>query len=315
MTRIETALDNLLIQSKGEIKSRIEEVSFNVKIEDTETVGYCYCLKVDSNGNFRLPDLIEFIDEKIVEYAIPLKEIEEAKKYLDETGSPAKFQRLRKKAENLFTDLEKTGEGGEILLYILVQEFLKLPQLISKMSLKTSGQLHYQGADGIHVNYDTSKNKLNLYWGESKMYSNMNDAMTECLKSIKSFLLDPISANSVQERDIHLITANINSNINNSELEDMLVRYFDKDDDLSNNLEYKGLCFIGFDSDKYPSGSIQKTTDDIKNDLQNEISKWYQSLSKKIKSHAKLELKEMHVFLMPFPSVAKFREYYLKEIK
>ena len=315
MTRIEKALDNLLVRSKGEIKSRIEEVSFNVKIEDTETIGYCHCLKVDANGNLRLPDLIEFIDEKIVEYAIPLKEIDEAKKYYEETGSPAKFQRLRKKAENLFTDLEKTGEGGEILLYILVQEFLKLPQLISKMTLKTSGQMHYQGADGIHVSYNDLENKLNLFWGESKMYANMNDAMNECLKSIKAFLLDPISANSVQERDIHLITSNITSNVNNTELENMLVRYFDKDDDLSNSVEYKGLCFIGFDSDKYPTINIQKTTEEIKNDLQNEISKWYKSLSKKIKSHAKLEFKEMHVFLMPFPSVAKFREYYLKEIK
>lgn len=315
MTRIEVALDNLLVRSKGEIKSRIEEVSFNVKIENTETIGYCHCLKVDSNDNLRLPDLIEFIDEKIVEYAIPQKEIDDAQKYLEETGSPLKFQRLRKKAENLFTNLEKTGEGGEILLYILVQEFLKLPQLISKMSLKTSGQLHYQGADGIHVSYDSMKNNLNLFWGESKMYSSMNDAMNECLKSIKSFLLDPISANSVQERDIHLITANINSNINDTELEDMLVRYFDKDDDLSNNLEYKGICFIGFDSNKYPTGNLTKTTEEIKNDLQSEMSKWYKSLSKKIQSHAKLEFKEMHFFLMPFPSVAAFREYYLKEIK
>jgi len=315
MTRIEKALDNLLIRSKGEIKSRIEEVSFNVKIEDTETIGYCHCLKVDGNGNLRLQDLIDFIDEKIVEYAIPLMEIDEARKYLEDTGSPLKFQRLRKKAENLFTDLEKTGEGGEILLYILVQEFLELPQLISKMSLKTSGQLHYQGADGIHVSYNNLENKLNLFWGESKMYANMNDAMSECLKSIKAFLLDPISAKSVQERDIHLITSNITANVNNPELEDLLVRYFDKDDDLSNNVEYKGLCFIGFDSDKYPTSSIIKTTEEIKSDLQSELSKWYKSLSKKIKSHTKLELKEMHVFLMPFPSVAKFREYYLKEIK
>lgn len=315
MTRIEKALDNLLIRSKGEIKSRIEEVSFNVKIEDTETIGYCHCLKVDGNGNLRLQDLIEFLDEKIVEYAIPLMEIDEARKYLVDTGSPLKFQRLRKKAENLFTNLEKTGEGGEILLYILVQEFLGLPQLISKMSLKTSGQLHYQGADGIHVSYNSLENKLNLFWGESKMYADINDAMRECIKSIKSFLLDPISAKSVQERDIHLITSNITKNVNNPELEDLLVRYFDKDDDLSNNVEYKGLCFIGFDSDKYPTTNMLRTTEEIKSDLQSEISKWYKSLSKKIKSHAKLELKEMHIFLMPFPSVAKFREYYLKEIK
>ena len=315
MTRIEKALDNLLIHSKGEIKSRIDQVSFDVKVEETRAVAYCYCLRVDANGNLRLKDLIEFIDEKIVEYAIPLKEINEAKKYFDETGSPAKVQRLRKKAENLFTDLEKTGEGGEILLYILVQEFLKLPQLISKMSLKTSGKLHYQGADGIHVGYDKSTNRLNLFWGESKMYSSVNDAMDKCLKSIKSYLLDPISSSSVHERDMQLITSNINSNINDSELEDILVRYFDKDDDLSNQLEYKGLCFIGFDSDKYPNGGMQKTTEEIKDDLQKEVSKWYKSLSKKIKSHVNLELKEIHVFLMPFPSVAEFRKFYLNEIK
>ena len=315
MTRLKKALDNLLIQSKGEINSRIEEVSFNIPIYGTNTVGYCHCLKVDGNGNLRLHDLIEFIDEKIVEYAIPKKEIDNAQQYLNETGSPAKFQKLRRKAENLFTDLEKTGEGGEILLYILVQEFLKLPQLISKMSLKTSGQLHYQGADGIHVDFDSKNNKLNLYWGEAKMYSDINAALTSCLDSINSFLLDPISSNSVQERDLQLITANINSNINNMELEDMIVRYFDKDDDLSNNIEYKGLCFIGFDSDKYPLDSIKKTTEEIKNSIQTDVPNWYNSLSRKIKNYPNLDLKEMHFFLLPFPSVAKFREYYLKEIK
>ena len=38
-------------------------------------------------------------------------------------------------------------------------------------------------------------------------------------------------------------------------------------------------------------------------------------LSKKIKTHINLDQKEIHIFLMPFPSVEKFREYYLKTIK
>ena len=315
MSRLTTALDSILIKSNGEIKSRIEEVSFNVEIENTRAIGYCHCLKVDGNGNLRLKDLINLIDEKIVEYAIPKKEIDEAKQYFIETNSPSKIQRLRKKAENLFTDLEKTGEGGEILLYILVQEFLKLPQLISKMSLKTTGKMHYQGADGIHVSYDSSKDSLNLYWGEAKMYKDFNQAIRSCLDSIKGFLLDPQSASSVQERDIQLITANISANLNNTELENLIVRYFDKDDDLSNHIEYKGLCFIGFDSNKYSTEDLLKTTQEIKIALQNEIPKYNKAISDKIKLHPGLELKEMHFFLMPFPSVEEFRKFYLQEIK
>src|SRR5690606_4258440 len=200
-------------------------------------------------------------------------------------------------------------------LYILVEEFLKIPQMISKMSLKTSGALHYQGSDGIHVKYDSDTGKLNLYWGEAKMYANLSDAVRECFDSIKGFLLDPISANSVQERDLQLITANVANNINNEELEDAIVQYFDKDNDLSNNVEYKGVCFIGFDSDKYPAEDPTCTTTKIIEVLTGELQTWHSTLGNKVKKCPNLSLKEIHVFMMPFPSVAKFREYYLKEIK
>jgi hypothetical protein len=313
--RIEQAINRLLIDSRGEIKSRLAEVVTHVKLKDTSTTCHCYCLKVDANNNLRLNDLIDYIDEKVLEYAIPKKEIDEAKANMMATGSTSKIIRLRKKAEGLFTDLEKTGEGGEILLYILVQEFLKIPQLISKMSLKTSGQLHYQGADGIHVDIDPVTSALNLYWGESKMYSNMNDAMKSCMNSLKGFLLNPYSSNSVQERDLQLVTANISANVNDPELEDALVRYFDKDDDMSNNVVYKGLCFIGFDIENYPANEIVKNTEQVVMEIQQKIEAWQDTLIKKITAHANLEMKEIHVFLLPFPSVAEFRKIYLQTIK
>ena len=316
MSRINEALDRLFVQSRGEINSRIEQVSFCEDISGTQAKAYCYSLKIDANGNLRLKDLVDFIDEKIVEYAIPKKEIDEASQYLNETKSPSKVNALRKKAEKLFTDLEKTGEGGEILLYILIQEFLKIPQLISKMSLKTSGKLHYQGADGIHLKYDPMTECLNLYWGEAKMYQDLNRAITECFSSLKGFLLDAQGYNSTQERDIQLITANIQANVNDTELEDLLVEYFNKDSDLSNKVVYKGICFIGFDYDKYPSETdLSKTTDDIKKSIISEYTNWYDSLSEKIKSHINLETKEIHIFLMPFRSVAEFRKYYLETIR
>lgn len=315
MARLDEALDRFFIQSRGEINSRIEEVAFCVNVSETQAKAYCYCLKFDANGNLRLKDLIDFIDTKIIEYAIPKKEIDEAKQYFIETNSPSKIEALKKKAKGLFTDLEKTGEGGEILLYILTQEYLKLPQLISKMSLKTSGQLHYQGADGIHVKYDKNTDRLNLYWAEAKMYQDLNTAITNCFDSLKGFLLDPQGYSSIQERDIQLITSNIQANVNDDELENILVRYFDKDDDLSNKIIYKGICFIGFDYGKYPSeNDLHSTTESIKRAILAEHDKWYDTLSKKIKSHVNLDSKEIHIFLMPFPSVSEFRDYYLKTI-
>lgn len=164
---INAAIDRLLIKTKGELLSRIEQLSYNIGIQDTGTKVYCHMLKIDANGHTRIKDLIDYIDTKLVEYAIPKKDLDAAKQYLQETGSPAKIIELKNKANSLFTNLEKTGEGGEILLYILTQEFLGLPQLLCKMSLKTSGQLHYQGADGIHVGFDKESQNLHLYWGES----------------------------------------------------------------------------------------------------------------------------------------------------
>ena len=315
MNRIDKAIENLLVGSCGEINSRLEQISFDIKIDDTKSRGYCYCLKVDANGELRLKDLVEFIDTKLVDYAIPKKEIDKAHKYLDETGSTSKVIALKKKAKTLFTDLEKTGEGGEILLYILVLEYLKIPQLISKMTLKTSGQVHYQGADGIHVKYDYDNDRLNLYWGESKMYKSMSAAMDDCLSSVKGYLLDPQSAGSVQQRDLELITANINANVNDEHLENLLVRYFDKDDTLSNEIEYKAVCFIGFDRDVYEKNGSLKAAEEIKKTIEDKVSDWYKTLGEKINKHDKLHLKEMHIFLMPFPSVKDFREHFLTEIQ
>ena len=316
MSRIETAINNLLNQTNGAINSRIEEVRYSVDIPETNAKGYCYCIKIDNNGNLRLQDLIEYIDTRIVDYAIPKKEIDEAGSYYNNTGSTRKILELQKKAENLFTDLKNTGEGGEILLYILTQDILKLPQLISKMSLKTSGKLHYQGADGIHFQYNETTKNLELYWAESKMYKDLNTAITRCFESIKGFLLDPQSYTSTQERDIDLITSNIHQNINNEELENVLLTFFDKDSELSNNLVYKGICFIGFDYDKYPTkDDITKTTNDIKNAILAEYDNWHNTLGEKIKMHINLDKKEIHIFLMPFPSVEDFRKHYLETIK
>ena len=50
MDRIETAINNLIINENEAIKSRIEEVRYCIDIPETNSKGYCYCLKVDANA-------------------------------------------------------------------------------------------------------------------------------------------------------------------------------------------------------------------------------------------------------------------------
>ena len=95
MSRIETAINNLLNQTNGAINSRIEEVRYSVDIPETNAKDYCYCIKIDNNGNLRLQDLIEYIDTRIVDYAIPKKEIDEAGSDYNNTGSTRKILELQ----------------------------------------------------------------------------------------------------------------------------------------------------------------------------------------------------------------------------
>jgi len=304
---IEESIDRLLIQSEGEYSSRLEKLGFELEVPNTKALCYCYCIKLDGNGNPRLKDLAEFVADRIVDYAIPKKEIDEAKS----SSSTSKILSLKRKASELFTNITNTGEGGEMLLYILTQDILKLPQLISKMSLKTSGNVHYHGVDGIHVKFE-EPNSLILYWGESKMYSDINAALKKCFESLKGFLLDTLSYKSTQERDLQLINSSLSQNINNPKLEELLVRYFDKDDDLSNNLSYKGICFVGFDSDRYPTTPLSKKLEELKTEISAQLSQWIERTKLEIEAITDLAKYEIHVFLIPFPSVDSFRSYFLE---
>ncbi len=147
------------------------------------------------------------------------------------------------------------------------------------------------------------------------MEKNINTAIKHCFESLKGFLLDTFGHQSTQSRDLELITQNISSNINNSDLEDILVRYFDLDDDLSNKLNYKGVCFVGFDTDIYPSNALETTIEELKKKFILELDDWLDKGGKHIKCHVDLEKFEIHIFLIPFPSIQEFRDKFLQLVK
>lgn len=49
------------------------------------------------------------------------------------------------------------------------------------MNFKTSGKMHFHGADGIHIGLTEDNSKLALYYSEVKVYKDVDTAIKKCL--------------------------------------------------------------------------------------------------------------------------------------
>ena len=146
------------------------------------------------------------------------------------------------------------------------------------------------------------------------MEKTITSALSNCFSSLKSFLIDPKGYNSRQARDINLITDNLLDNTNNKNLEEFLVRYFDLNDDMSNKLSYKGVCFVGYDSSLYPANPLEMQMKELTDSMLKKTPSWINSIKTQLNNNLELEKFEIHVFLIPFPSVEEFRDHFLQTL-
>src|SRR2546429_1039695 len=234
------ALANLTRGEPSGLDAYIVPVETEVSIDGTETRVHCYFVGIDGNGRPRISQFIERICEHIVDYAIPRSRIHEANDHQQRTGSSHKWVRLANEAKDLFTDLANTGEGGELILFVLAEYILRLPQIICKMSLKTSPRMHYHGADGVHAGVDAETGLLSLYWGESKMYADVARAISTCLSSLAPYLRDTEARDAAGHRDIKLLSSFVD--LNDPDVEAAIKAYLDPDNPAFNRLQYCGLA-------------------------------------------------------------------------
>lgn len=79
----------------------------------------------------------------------------------------------------------KAGEGGEVLLYALLEGHLGAPKILSKMELKTSPNHYVNGADGVHLLRDDN-DVYQLIFGESKMYGDSKTPRSSVKRAVKA---------------------------------------------------------------------------------------------------------------------------------
>ena len=177
-----TAIDltSALTGNPEALEVHLELVERDVIIDGHQTRIHCHCLTVDGNGRVQPQRLAEFMRNAIADYAIPRSKLAQAKARDAKYNSTEAVAGMLEEARRTFTDLAKTGEGGEMLLFLLAERFLQLPQILCKMDLKTDTRMHYHGADGVYAGI-TDDGLLKLYWGESKVYKSAPAAIADCL--------------------------------------------------------------------------------------------------------------------------------------
>lgn len=304
------AFMRLLRSEPHALDSYFGEIATSTVLPFTQAAVHCHYLKIDGNRAPRVGALAERLARELVNYSIPRSDIESAK--AADAGQDTKhLVALYRKANRLFTDLEKTGEGGELLLYLMAETYLRLPQLFCKMPLKTSSQMHFHGTDGIHGTYDPDTDTLAVYWGESKLYATASSAIESCFESLAPFVVPDGSSTASQSRDLQLLSDNLD--LANPALEKAILHYLDPDDPKFLKLNYRGIALVGFDVTSYSPGSSPLAETDVAAALAKSVGSWHRSATHYINKN-KLANITIELFCIPFPSVDAFREAFLIEL-
>ncbi|WP_417288926.1 DUF1837 domain-containing protein [Corynebacterium variabile] len=129
----------------------------------TKTNLYLHILKV-RNGDFDLPGLYRELKNNSPAYVLSRLNYQKA------LNDPSKMMEIASKVQSQFRQPDKNaGEGGELILYSLLEGHLGAPKALSKMEIKTSSGHYVHGSDGVHL-LSMEDGSYQLIFGESKMY-------------------------------------------------------------------------------------------------------------------------------------------------
>jgi len=242
--------------------------------------------------------LAEVLYEYIIDYCLSAKS-----RNLPLTN--VQSARLTKEARKLFRrpvvtddDPDETGEAGEALLFFLVEAVLKAPQMVAKMELKTNHKDEVKGSDGIHAGWSESEKIVDFYFGESKLYKDVNSAISAVIKSVTSF-----HDNEMYKHELIMVTKYFK--YANDEIKEEISELIQRGEP-GPKARINHACLVGYDWRKYGSLSKEKLHEDFISCLISDGEKIVSSLDKKFEKFERKDLR-FEFFFLPFPSVTDFR--------
>lgn len=171
------------------------DILLDIKLMDIYPKDFEYDIKYSSllglsnkyiYGEWSIKKFCNFFKDKIVLSALSTEEVELI------SDSPATslenaFENLRKvKTKDNTKGKITDGEVGEIFLYGIMREYYQATVLVPKIFYKQNTNDTVKGGDSVTITL--SNNEVGIWFGESKFYSDINNAINDSVKSISDFL-------------------------------------------------------------------------------------------------------------------------------
>jgi len=262
-------------------------------------------------------ELVDTVSTYIVNFCLPRQQVADLNHQYGKVSAEdftEMFEVLRQEAFDLFkrahVATNRNGEAGELILYLLTEWLLEAPQIVAKMSLKTNTEMPVHGADGVHVRYCAVTGRLYIYWGESKLYGNLDQAIMEAAKSIAESLDDKKIKHEITLVKRHLDLSGLAPDAKKAML-DFLdpygSGYANRHDVIS--------CLVAFDFDAF-AAALACETDAEEEFCRLALAKLEEAapkIAKALKAKG-IEHQEVEMFIMPVPSVATLRDLFQGKI-
>lgn len=290
--------------SENSYAALIDVIQENIKVNDRVDASFHFVKYHDCNN--REEDFLKSLRKHLVYYCFPKtryvgKSVEEVTDLVFE-GRDKFFN--AKDSANGRKGSSRSGELGEIALYFLLESHLKAPQIISKMSLKTTQGENFKGSDGIHLGI--LGDKKCIFYCESKLNKKRDAAFDDCIKSVLDF--------QGKKKDFEISIISNHIDVSDPVLKNAIIEFLDPTKPKDDNWLEVHTCFIGFNWDKFVSIEACLTNDELiaelKKELTSEIIAMKAYLNKKIVYPTIRQ--RFFFFVMPFKDIDELRTNFLK---
>lgn len=277
------------------LKSRINNQIFKLEatLEKIQEQDSCFTLDYE-NGRYREDELVGIIRDAATFFALTESELST---FDTSEHTRRSFTRISD------ANQDKKGDYGELLLYIILEIFYKVPKFVTKARLRSTTREQIKGFDCAHFSIDDD-NKVILWLGEAKFYSDFSRAISAVATSLKDHLndLDYI------KRELKILGGEIEINKTlNPEKFDLLKNYVDGGrsmDTISINvpvlITYDSVSII-----EYCNKSININDPDFQKALVSELNSKFESIYSK--TWPKNQSIKIIFFIMPFKSVSEIK--------
>ncbi len=307
-----------LIKDHSGLGIRLSQVPFDWPADSHRLSGSFYYITFSADGAPTQQEFIEYIYDCLVPFCLPRKKIAAALNAYDAAKDYTKIIRLNDEARELFIKarsvLKTGGEPGELILYALLEWVLGAPRIASKMYLKTNANMPVHGTDGIHLGYDVQKDILTVYFGESKLFKTFAEGAGSAFQSITEL----INNSGQLRREIEIL--NNLSDLDSlpeafrNRIADYINPYSDKTASLNKRIVH--ACLLGFEYPAY-NRILKLKPSEISAAFEAQYRKRIASACRTVDRHYSKSLPpttNLHLFLLPFPSLLQFRKGFYEKI-